>query len=84
MWSGELFEEHPIFEVLKDDLPAFSSFKDAWVKKVAEVLKMATLVMPSPELWMQTGGRYGVHSSQLGYILGEMQSLARTYPDATW
>jgi ring-1,2-phenylacetyl-CoA epoxidase subunit PaaC len=45
---------------------------------------MATLVMPSPELWMQTGGRYGIHSAQLGYILGEMQSLARTYPDATW
>jgi ring-1,2-phenylacetyl-CoA epoxidase subunit PaaC len=84
MWSGELFEDHPVFEILNDELPSFVSFKEQWIKKVAEVLKMATLIMPSPELWMQTGGRYGIHSAQLGYILGEMQSLARTYPDATW
>jgi ring-1,2-phenylacetyl-CoA epoxidase subunit PaaC len=84
MWSGELFENHPVFDVLSEDLPSFASVKDQWVKKVAQVLKMGTLIMPSPELWMQTGGRYGIHSSHLGFILGEMQSLARSYPDATW
>jgi len=83
MWSGELFENHPVFEVLNDDLPSFVSIKEQWIKKVGQVLKMGTLIMPSPELWMQTGGRYGIHSSQLGFILGEMQSLARSYPNAS-
>jgi ring-1,2-phenylacetyl-CoA epoxidase subunit PaaC len=29
-------------------------------------------------------GRDGVHTEALGYVLAEMQSLARAYPDATW
>jgi ring-1,2-phenylacetyl-CoA epoxidase subunit PaaC len=29
-------------------------------------------------------GRDGVHTEAMGYILAELQSLARTYPDATW
>ena len=84
MCIRDSFENHPVFEVLNDDLPSFVSIKEQWIKKVGQVLKMGTLIMPSPELWMQTGGRYGIHSSQLGFILGEMQSLARSYPDASW
>jgi ring-1,2-phenylacetyl-CoA epoxidase subunit PaaC len=48
------------------------------------VLQMATLSRPDDNAWAQTGGRYGIHSAHLGYILAEMQSLPRTYPDATW
>jgi ring-1,2-phenylacetyl-CoA epoxidase subunit PaaC len=29
-------------------------------------------------------GRDGVHTEAMGYILAELQSIARTYPDATW
>jgi ring-1,2-phenylacetyl-CoA epoxidase subunit PaaC len=29
-------------------------------------------------------GRDGVHTEAMGYILAELQSVARTYPDATW
>ena len=29
-------------------------------------------------------GRDGVHTEALGYILAELQSVARAYPDATW
>jgi ring-1,2-phenylacetyl-CoA epoxidase subunit PaaC len=29
-------------------------------------------------------GRNGVHTEALGYVLAELQSVARTYPDATW
>jgi ring-1,2-phenylacetyl-CoA epoxidase subunit PaaC len=25
-----------------------------------------------------------VHTEALGYVLAELQSVARTYPDATW
>ncbi len=84
MWSGELFEDHPMFDQLDDSFTRFSTLKDKWLAKVAEVFKIGTLVMPTPELWMQTGGRYGIHSAHLGYLLAEMQSLPRTYPNATW
>jgi ring-1,2-phenylacetyl-CoA epoxidase subunit PaaC len=30
------------------------------------------------------GGRRGVHTEQLGYLLAEMQHLARSHPGATW
>jgi ring-1,2-phenylacetyl-CoA epoxidase subunit PaaC len=29
-------------------------------------------------------GRDGVHTEAMGYILAELQSVARAYPDATW
>jgi ring-1,2-phenylacetyl-CoA epoxidase subunit PaaC len=29
-------------------------------------------------------GREGVHTEAMGYILAELQSVARAYPDATW
>jgi ring-1,2-phenylacetyl-CoA epoxidase subunit PaaC len=31
-----------------------------------------------------TGGRRGVHTQQMGYLLAEMQHLARSHPGATW
>jgi ring-1,2-phenylacetyl-CoA epoxidase subunit PaaC len=31
-----------------------------------------------------TQGKSGLHSEHLGYLLGEMQSLARAHPGATW
>ena len=34
--------------------------------------------------WMQRGGKQGIHSEHLSYMLAEMQVLPRTYPDATW
>jgi ring-1,2-phenylacetyl-CoA epoxidase subunit PaaC len=34
--------------------------------------------------WMQTGGKNGVHTEHLGYILAEMQYLQRAYPNMEW
>jgi ring-1,2-phenylacetyl-CoA epoxidase subunit PaaC len=41
--------------------------------------------LPAIDLgFAKKGGKDGVHSEHHGYILAEMQSLARAYPDATW
>jgi ring-1,2-phenylacetyl-CoA epoxidase subunit PaaC len=40
--------------------------------------------MPSPDAWMQRGGKQGRHSERLGFILAEMQFLQRAYPGAAW
>ena len=30
------------------------------------------------------GGRHGLHTEELGYLLAEMQHLHRSHPGATW
>ena len=60
-----------------------SLLKDDWMKKVRSVFEEATLPVPE-NVFMQTGGKLGVHTEQLGFILAELQYLQRTYPGAEW
>ncbi|TAE52676.1 MAG: phenylacetate-CoA oxygenase subunit PaaI [Bacteroidetes bacterium] len=55
----------------------------AWQKKITEVLEEATLRQPETRP-ARKGGKDGVHTEHLGYILAEMQFLQRTYPGAQW
>jgi ring-1,2-phenylacetyl-CoA epoxidase subunit PaaC len=51
------------------------------------VLAAATLDRPAAAPMGQVAGqtgRDGVHTEALGYILAELQSVARAHPDATW
>jgi ring-1,2-phenylacetyl-CoA epoxidase subunit PaaC len=51
------------------------------------VLAAATLDRPSGAPMAAVAGktgRDGVHTEAFGYILAELQSVARAYPDATW
>ena len=63
--------------------PQPSSLREDFDRLTGEVLAEAELevpnVQPSPG-----GGRRGLHSEHLGYILAEMQVLAREYPGASW
>ena len=38
----------------------------------------------APPMHMQRGGKQGVHTEHLGYLLAEMQFLQRAYPGARW
>jgi len=54
---------------------------------IAAVLAAAALDLPdTPPLAQVAGksGRDGVHTEALGYVLAELQSVARADPDATW
>lgn len=57
---------------------------DAWYARVEPVLTEATLSMPARDAWTQRSSRDGWHTEHLGYLLAEMQSLARAHPGATW
>jgi ring-1,2-phenylacetyl-CoA epoxidase subunit PaaC len=51
------------------------------------VLAAATLDRPEGAPMAQVAGksgRHGVHTEAFGYLLAELQSLARAHPDATW
>ena len=58
--------------------------KDKWQQKIHAVLSEATLAVPDMQMLMQSGGKQGIHTEHLGYILAEMQYLQRTYPGAEW
>jgi len=57
--------------------------RDGWQSRVAEVVARATLTPPDVPPAV-TGGRRGVHTEQMGYLLAEMQHLARSHPGAQW
>lgn len=59
------------------------SLKADWMKKLIAVFEEATLPIPE-NTFMQTGGKTGIHTEYLGFILAEMQYLQRTYPGAAW
>ncbi|HSE10203.1 MAG TPA: 1,2-phenylacetyl-CoA epoxidase subunit PaaC [Nocardioidaceae bacterium] len=59
------------------------TFRDAWTKRVEAVVSEATLALPDVRPAV-TGGRHGIHTEQMGYLLAEMQHIARSHPGATW
>lgn len=63
--------------------PAPETLREAWSRRVDEVLAEATLARPPPVPfgWYGKQGRHGEH---LGYLLAEMQSLHRAHPGASW
>ena len=57
--------------------------KANYYKKVCAVLDESTLQTPIIE-YFQKGGKNGIHSEHMGYILTEMQYMQRTYPNMSW
>jgi len=65
-------------------IPTMKSIKPNWNQMIDEVLAKATLARPSANTFQNKGGRTGKHSEYLGYILAEMQIVARSHPRAKW
>jgi ring-1,2-phenylacetyl-CoA epoxidase subunit PaaC len=84
-FTGEMFMGDALdAELVEDDvIPAPQSLKAGWDEIVAETLSEGTLKKPA-DGYMHKGGRRGVHTEHLGFILTEMQFLQRAYPGATW
>lgn len=57
--------------------------REPWSAHVGRVLAQATLELPEAGP-PRTGGRYGLHSEVMGYLLAEMQHLHRSHPGASW
>ncbi len=82
-YTGEMFA--PV-EYEKENRAAMDvqSIKEDWLIKVSGMIKKATLELPLEDTWMQSGGKKGIHTEHLGYILTEMQFLQRAYPGSEW
>jgi ring-1,2-phenylacetyl-CoA epoxidase subunit PaaC len=85
VYTGELFEMDEIDRTLLTQGLAvdLAALRQPWSEHVGRTLEEATLEQPK-QGWAQRGGKRGVHSEHLGYLLAEMQFLQRAYPNATW
>ena len=63
--------------------PNPQDIQQRWSDAVNKTLSEATLKQPDNS-YVHQGGRNGVHTEHLGFILAEMQFLQRSYPGASW
>jgi ring-1,2-phenylacetyl-CoA epoxidase subunit PaaC len=57
--------------------------KANYFKQINQILEESTLQTPQIEYY-QKGGKNGIHSEHMGYILTELQYMQRTYPNMNW
>ena len=84
-YVDELFVDDDVsVTVASDGVGVLPSSLRAECEQVwADVLAQATLELPSPRSHAR-GGRDGRHSEHFGFVLAEMQHIARSHPGATW
>ena len=70
-----------------DELFDSREARDEFDAAIRQVLEEATLAVPDVSSAARVAGkagRDGVHTEAMGYLLAEMQSVARAHPGATW
>jgi ring-1,2-phenylacetyl-CoA epoxidase subunit PaaC len=70
-FTGEMFEGEA------------AAYRPAWDQLIGPVLKDAGLTIPD-DPYQRRGGRKGLHTEHLGFLLAEMQWMARSHPGAKW
>jgi ring-1,2-phenylacetyl-CoA epoxidase subunit PaaC len=81
----ELFDGSWVAPALVEDGIAVdaATLREPALARILPVVREATL--QTPEVTPAVGGgRRGLHTEQMGYLLAEMQHLARSHPGATW
>ena len=85
-YAEELFGTDEVEQALVADGVAVdaSTLRAGWDGYVDRVLDEATLTRPGGLRTPPGGGRRGIHTEALGYLLAEMQHLHRAHPGASW
>jgi ring-1,2-phenylacetyl-CoA epoxidase subunit PaaC len=84
-YTDELFHqtEDDIVMVAEGIGVDVTKLKANYYKEVKSLLEEAALEIPESK-WFQKGGKEGVHTEHLGYLLAELQYMQRTYPNMEW
>lgn len=84
-YTDELFYSDEVDSALVSQgvIPEMGDLRVEWEKYVNEIFEEATLKIPENN-WQFDGGRKGLHSEHLGYILAELQFMQRAYPGLEW
>lgn len=65
-------------------LPDLETIKSQCIMKIDDTINKASLREVNHNGFVRHGGKNGLHSEHLGYILTELQYLQRTHPGAEW
>lgn len=84
-YTDELFHQTEADKVMVSDGIGVdvTKLKDAYYQKVNDILEEATLKIPESK-YFQKGGKQGIHTEHMGYILAELQYMQRAYPNMEW
>ncbi|GAA0871392.1 phenylacetate-CoA oxygenase subunit PaaC [Gangjinia marincola] len=87
LWSytGELFDPSEYEKQLIEEGIAVNleKIKPIYLERVSKLFAEATLTIPETK-WFKKGGKQGVHTEHMGYILADLQYMQRTYPNMSW
>ncbi|MBA0126659.1 phenylacetate-CoA oxygenase subunit PaaC [Haloechinothrix sp. YIM 98757] len=88
-YVDELFATHPVERRMAEAGVGAdpASLRDECAAVFGTVLESATLEVPqvSPRAGVAgRAGRHGVHTESMGYLIAELQAVARAHPEATW
>lgn len=81
-YTGELFMP-AAFDNSAETGFDLAALQTPWLEETKTVFDEAGLSLPATG-WMHSGGKTGIHTEYMGYILAEMQSVARAHPNAQW
>lgn len=84
-YTDELFHQTDADKVMVNENIGVdvTKLKVPFYKKVSEILEEATLKTPDL-VYFQKGGKQGIHSEHMGYLLADMQYMQRTFPNMNW
>ncbi len=84
-WTVEFFQEDEVDRAMIEQGidTSTAATKPAWEAMTADLLRRATLAIPTAPMRM-VGGRKGRHTEHLGHLLAQMQIVARSHPGASW
>lgn len=85
MWHHELSIPSEAESILSNAgiIPGLKEITIETTQRISDVLTKATLLVPKDD-WAQQGGKNGIHTEHLGFVLAEMQFLQRAYPGLDW
>ena len=84
-YTDELFHQVEADKVMvgEDIGVDVTQLKDNYYERVNAILTEAMLEVPESK-WFQKGGKEGVHTEHLGYLLSDLQYMQRAYPNMDW
>lgn len=84
-YTGEMFLADEIDTMVAEVglMPHPETLRAGWDGVMNDTLVQATLKRPEGR-FAHKGGKRGVHTEHLGFVLAEMQFLQRAYPGAIW
>jgi ring-1,2-phenylacetyl-CoA epoxidase subunit PaaC len=85
VFTDELFHQTDADKVMVSDEIGVdvTKLKAPYYKKINEILEEATLKTPDIK-YFQKGGKNGIHSEHMGYLLADLQYMQRTFPNMKW